>query len=196
MSDSVRPHRWQPIRLPRPWDSLAMNTGVGCHFLLWCMKVKSESEVAQSCPTLSDPMDCRCFNLWATRKAQMDVGNLLSGSSAFSKSSVNIWKFMVHYCWSLTWRILSIILVACDMSSIVWWFEHSLALPFFKIGIKTDLFQSCGHCWVFQIYWHIEWNILTASSFRIKINIAVCFFFLVKFLVEFSLLNLCCEIFQ
>ena len=57
MSDSVRPHRWQPTRLCHPWDSPGRNTGVGCHFLLQCMKVKSESEVAQ-CPTLSDPMDC------------------------------------------------------------------------------------------------------------------------------------------
>ena len=57
-SDSVRPHRQQPARLRHPWDSLGKNTGVGCHFLLQCMKVKSESEVAQSCPTLSDPMDC------------------------------------------------------------------------------------------------------------------------------------------
>ena len=52
------PHRQQPTRLPRPWDSPDKNTGVGCHFLLQCMKVKSESEVAQSCPTLSDSMDC------------------------------------------------------------------------------------------------------------------------------------------
>ena len=58
MSNSVWPHRRQPIRLPRPWDSPGKNTGVGCHCLLQCMKVKSESEVAQSCPTLSDPMDC------------------------------------------------------------------------------------------------------------------------------------------
>ena len=55
MSDSVRPQRRQPTR---PWGSPGKNTGVGCHFLLQCMKVKSESEVAQSCPTLSDPMDC------------------------------------------------------------------------------------------------------------------------------------------
>ena len=54
----MRPHRWQPTRLPHPWDSPGKNTGVGCHFLLQCMKVKSESEVAQSCPTPSDPMDC------------------------------------------------------------------------------------------------------------------------------------------
>ena len=52
------PHRQQPTRFPRPWDSPGKNTGVGCHFLLQCMKVKSESEVTQSCPTLSDPMDC------------------------------------------------------------------------------------------------------------------------------------------
>ena len=54
----MQPHRQQPTRLPRPWDSPGKNTGVGCHFLLQCMKGKSESEVAQSCPTLSDPMDC------------------------------------------------------------------------------------------------------------------------------------------
>ena len=54
----VRPHRQQPTRLLCPWDSPGKNTGVGCHFLLQCMKVKSQSEVAQLCPTLSDPMDC------------------------------------------------------------------------------------------------------------------------------------------
>ena len=58
MSDSVRPHRRQPTRVPHPWDSPGKNTGVGCHFLLQCMKVKSESEVAQSCVTLSDFVDC------------------------------------------------------------------------------------------------------------------------------------------
>ena len=58
MSDSVRPHRRQPMRHPCPWDSPGKNTGVGCHFLLQCMKVKSESEVAQLCLTLCNPMDC------------------------------------------------------------------------------------------------------------------------------------------
>ena len=53
------------------------------------------------------------------------------------------------------------------MSATVWEFEHSLALPFFGIGMKTDLFRSCGHCWVFQICWHIECSTFTASSFRI-----------------------------
>ena len=54
----MRPHRRQPTRLCRPWDSPGKNTGVGCHFLLQCMQVKSESEVAQLCPTPSDIMDC------------------------------------------------------------------------------------------------------------------------------------------
>ena len=78
-----------------------------------------------------------------------------SGSSCFT------------YCWSMAWRILSIPLLGCEMSAIVWQFEHSLALPFLGIGMKTDLFQSSGHCWVFQICWHIECSTLTASSFRI-----------------------------
>ena len=58
VSDSVQSHRRKPTRLSHPWDSPGKNTGVGCHFLLQCVKVKSESEVAQSCPTLSDPVDC------------------------------------------------------------------------------------------------------------------------------------------
>ena len=71
------------------------------------------------------------------------------------------------YCWSLAWRIFSITLLAYEMSAIVQSFEHSLALTFFGIGMNTDLFQSCDHCWVFQICWHIECSTFTASSFRI-----------------------------
>ena len=58
MSNSLQPHRWQPTRLPGPWDSPGKNPGVGCDFLLQYMKMKSESEIAQSRPTLNDPMDC------------------------------------------------------------------------------------------------------------------------------------------
>ena len=71
------------------------------------------------------------------------------------------------YCWSLAWRILNITLLVCEMSAIVWYFEHSLPLPVFGIGMKTNIFQSCGHCWVFQICWHTECSAYTASSFRI-----------------------------
>ena len=70
------------------------------------------------------------------------------------------------YCWILAWRNLRITLLAYEMSAVVQCFECSLALPF-GIGMKTDLFQSCGHCWVFQICWHIECSTFTASSFRI-----------------------------
>ena len=78
-----------------------------------------------------------------------------SGSSQFTN------------CWSLTWRILSITLVAWEMSVIVQSFEHSLVLPFLGTGMKADFFQSCGYCWVFQICWHIEHNTLMPPSFRI-----------------------------
>ena len=96
----------------------------------------------------------------------LDVGNLISGSSAFLNPAWTSGSSQFTYCWSLAWRILSITLLACGMSAIVGQFEYSLALPFFGIGTKIDLFQSCGHCWVFQICWHIECSTFTASSFR------------------------------
>ena len=86
MSDSVRPHRRQPTRLPSPWDSPGKNTGVGCHFLLQFMKVKSESEVAQSCPTLSDLMDCSLPGSSAHGIFQAKV--LEWGAIAFSDNSL------------------------------------------------------------------------------------------------------------
>ena len=81
-----------------------------------------------------------------------------SGSSQFT------------YFWSLAWRILSITLLACEMSATMRQFEHSLALLLFGIRMKTDLFQSRGHCWVFQACWHIECSTLTAPSFRIWLS--------------------------
>ena len=96
------------------------------------------------------------------------AGNLISAFSAFSKSNFQepgSSRFM--YYWSLAWRISSTTFLACEMSAIVQEFVHSLTLPFFGIGMKTDLFQSCGHCWVFQIFWHIECSTLAAASFRI-----------------------------
>ena len=73
----------------------------------------------------------------------------------------------VHVLMKPRWKIFNITLLACEISAVVWQFEHSLALPFFGIEMKTDLFQSYGHCWVFQICWHIDCSTLTASSFRI-----------------------------
>ena len=88
VSDSVRPHRRQPTRLPRPWDSTGKNTGMGCHFLLQCIKVKSESEVSQSCPTPSDPMDCSLPGSSIHGIFQARV--LEWGAIAFSKNGLTI----------------------------------------------------------------------------------------------------------
>ena len=103
MSDSVRPQRRQPIRLLCPWDSPGRNTGVGCHFLLQCMKVKSQSEVAQLCLTLSDPMDCSLPGSSVQGSFQARV--LEWGAIAFSVTSVwdecncaVVWIFFVWYC--------------------------------------------------------------------------------------------------
>ena len=97
----------------------------------------------------------------------MDVGNLISGSSAFSKSSLNIWKFTIHvllkpglenfeHYFTSIWD---------EWNCVIVWIFFGIA--FLGIGMKTDLFQSCGHCRVFQICWHTECSIFTASSFRI-----------------------------
>ena len=154
----MRPHRRQPTRLPRPWDSLGKNTGVGCHFLLQCMKVKSENEVAQSCPTLSDPMDCSLpgSSVHGIFQAEYWSGVPLPPLSTFSKSSLNIWKFSPFtYCWSLAWRIFEHYFASL-------WDECNCAVVWTFFGIafwdwnENDLFQSYGHGWVFQICWHIE----------------------------------------
>ena len=88
MSDSARPHRRQPTRLPHPWNSPGKNIGVGCHFLFQCMKVKSESEVTQSCPTLCDPMDCSLpgSSVYGIFQARV----LEWGAIAFSKECCNM----------------------------------------------------------------------------------------------------------
>ena len=92
----------------------------------------------------------------------VDVGYLISGSSAFSKTSLNNWKFMVH------------IMLKPGLENFEYYFTSmwdecncAVVLVFFGIGMKTDLFQSCGHCWVFWICWHFECSTFTASSFRV-----------------------------
>ena len=94
--DSVQPHRWQPTRLPYPWDSPGKNTGVGCHFLLQCMKVESESEVTQLYPTLSDPMDCSLSGSSIHGIFQARV--LEWGAIAFSMSISKVLMKYGHAC--------------------------------------------------------------------------------------------------
>jgi len=111
MPDSVRPHRWQPTRLLCPWDSPGKNTGVSCHFLLQCMKVKSESEDAQSCPTLRDAMDCslpgscvhgifqaRVLEWVAIAFSEASIRTKLVEVMEFQLSYFKSWKMMLWKC--------------------------------------------------------------------------------------------------
>jgi len=113
VSNSVWPHRWQPTRFPRPWDSPGKNTGLGCHFLLqwkWkCMKVKSEREVAQSCLTLSDSMDCSLPGSSAHGIFQARV--LEWGATAFSNICmcmyVCIYIYIIKDSWLTMFQVYS-----------------------------------------------------------------------------------------
>ena len=106
MSNSVRPRRRQPTRLPCPWDSPGKNTAVGCHFLLQCMKVKSENEVAQSCPTLRDPMDCSVPSMGVSRQEYWSGVPLPSPTTLFqiltwSITSLKVKVNISHSCLTL-----------------------------------------------------------------------------------------------
>ena len=107
MSNSVRPHRWQPTRFPRPWDSLGKNTRVGCHFRLQCMKVKSQSEVAQSCPTLSNPMDCSLPGSSVHGIFQARV--LEWGAIAFSNPYMTTGKAIALTRWTFVGKVMSLL---------------------------------------------------------------------------------------
>ena len=102
MSNSLWPHGLQPTRLLCPWNSPGKNNGVGCHFLLQCMKVKSESEVAQSCLTLCDPMGC---SLPGSSVHEIFQARVMEwGAIAFSESNVLGLKFSVLLLYSTSWR--------------------------------------------------------------------------------------------
>ena len=95
MSNSVQTRIRQLTGLPHPWDSPGKNTGVGCHFLLQCMKVKSQREVAQSCPTLSDPMDCGLPG--ASVHGILQARALEWGAIAFSISDASLANYSTRY---------------------------------------------------------------------------------------------------
>ena len=93
----------------------------------------------------------------------VNVGNLISNSSSFSKPSLMSESSWFAWCWRLPCKILSMTLLAKEMSGIVQWLEHSSVLPFLGIRMKIDLFQSYGHGWVLHVCWHIECSTLIAS---------------------------------
>ena len=134
MSDSVRPHRWQPTRLPRPWDSPGKNTGMGCHFLLQCMKVKSQSEVTQSCPTLSDPMDYSPPGSSVHGIFQARV--LEWGAIAFSTPHPGLWLYdgSKSHC-ADTFEVSSYVMIA-----IIFWLQLS-----HMIRQVLQMLQEWGH---------------------------------------------------
>ena len=148
MSDSVRPHRWQPTRFPCPWDSPGKNTGVGCHFLLQCMKVKSESEVTQSCLTPSDPVDCSLPGSSVHGIFQARV--LEWGTIAFSAQLMRELQFMFILQWEAKWGLF---LFACSwrrwMSPIIWAEEILKLLTSMAkssmLSVERSWFLSCGH---------------------------------------------------
>ena len=102
-----------------------------------------------------------------------NIGNLISGFFVSLKPNLYIWKFLVHVLLKPSLKDFEHYLASMWNEYTMQQFEHSLALPFFGIGIKTDLFQSCGHCWVFQIFLYMECSTLTASSFKIWNSSAV-----------------------
>ena len=131
MADSVRPHRQQPIRLPHPCDSQGKNTGVGCHCLFQCMKVKSESEVVQSCPTLSDPLDCSLP---------------VSSVHGIFQARVLEWGVIVAYCLVVSssfvtpWTVAHHTSLSMGFSRQEFWSGLPLPSPFFPFLKKLIIF--------------------------------------------------------
>ena len=155
MFDSVRPHRRQPTGLPHPWDSPGKNTGAGCRFLLQCMKVKSEREVAQSCPTLCNPMGCSLPGSSVHRIFQARV--LKWGAIAFSDrfNAISIKLSMVFF--TELKRKITICMEIQKTSNRQSHLENEngaegVILPDFKLYYKDTVFKTV-------CYWHKNRNI-------------------------------------
>ena len=135
---TLRPHRQQPTRLPRPWDSPGKNTGVGCHFLLQCMKVKSESQVAQSCRTLSDPMDCSLpgssvHGIFQARVLEWgaiafsDTQQLTYGNNLKVYILINK-EVIMSSCTYTQWNIIQPMKEKGNLSFVIMWMNHEASM--------------------------------------------------------------------
>ena len=171
MSDSVRPHRWQPTRLCRPWDSSGKNTGVGCHFLQ-CMKVKSESEVAQSCPTLQRPhglQPTRLLHPWGFPGKNTGVGchcllwedPLEEGKAAHS--SIHAWRIPMG--WG-AWRA-TVHGVTKSQTQLKWLNRH----PHRHYSQRTGNNICVCICWI--ICW-VNHNCMITPCFYLGIKHTIC----------------------
>ena len=165
MSNSVWPHGRQPTRLPRPWDSLGKNTGVGCHFLLQCMKVKSESEVAQSCPTLSDSMDWSLpgSSIHGIFQARVLEWGAIAFSTASVRSTLNLLAIQETWAWFLCWEDPLEKGMATHSSILAWripWTEE-------HGGLQSIGSQRVGHDWsgLACTHFFIEFQLLKFASF-------------------------------
>ena len=168
MSDSVRPHRWQPTRLPPPWDSPGKNTGVGCHFLLQCVKVKSESEVTQSCPVLSDPMDCSqpgssIHGIFQARVLEWGA-IAFSGRSHYFMSNLWLLPKVDTFDLQVDWHIAGVI------ASIFW--QNDYMESFISILKLSVVLHDCHHFLVMVLPFQSFEQILAIELWLLNLNCA------------------------
>ena len=186
----MRPHRRQPTRLLCPWGSPGKNSGVGCHFLLQCMKVKSESEVTQSCLTLSDPMDCSLpgssiHGIFQARVLEW-VAIAFSGKNGFV---IKIMIMLRIAEWRWVWRGMVSALgkyfeecfPGCSNSRFVvswWWIPHVKESPIsdtLVIAIHPNISTCCNFTYNKKSY-TLSVPFLFSSSSALKSCIYMCFF--------------------
>ena len=146
MSDSVPSHRWQPTRLPHPWDSPGKNTGVGCHFLLQWMKVKSESEVAQSCSTLSNPMDCSppgssIHGIFQARV--LEWGTIAFSETSFYRVTIHKYQNTDVYFYSIKLSLIYLSLYSKLLRSVVFFYWVIIDLNYISFNSTALWFYIC-----------------------------------------------------
>ena len=170
MSDSVRPHRQQPTRLHHPWDSPSKNTGVGCHFLLQCMKVKSESEVAQSCLTLHYPMDC---SLSASSVHGIFQARVLEGCHCLCKHQIWVLKERRAYYQLSIFTEQKNAFTAPNVPKSGWMgvVEWEMFLPGFAPNLKFSLFSHTCPCSIPLVLTHYK---QTGPVWLIRFNSWYC----------------------
>ena len=110
---------------------------------------------------------CNALSLSMIRQ-RLSIWSL--SASSFSKSILDIWKFLVCIILKPSMQVFKHDLTMWEMSAIAWWLAHTLVLPFLGIGIMIDFFHSCGHCCIFQICWHVECNTTMTTSSRVLIS--------------------------